>query len=156
MQTNDNEDVRKKAKGYALRLLKLRPRSTAELAAKMASKGYDAVLSVQVIDELTRLGLLDDEAFAKAWLQYRLNKPMGFRRIAQELAEKGISKDSVRGYWDEVKENYDELEVVRTLVKKRARLYNNIDPLKRKKRVMDYLARRGFQLDIIMKVIKEI
>ena len=156
MQTNDNEDVRKKAKGYALRLLKLRPRSTAELAAKMASKGYDAVLSVQVIDELTRLGLLDDEAFAKAWLQCRLNKPMGFRRIAQELAEKGISKDSVRGYWDEVKENYDELEVVRTLVKKRARLYNNIDPLKRKKRVMDYLARRGFQLDIIMKVIKEI
>ena len=75
---------------------------------------------------------------------------------SQELAEKGISKDSVRGYWDEVKENYDELEVVRTLVKKRARLYNNIDPLKRKKRVMDYLARRGFQLDIIMKVIKEI
>jgi regulatory protein len=154
--TQYNEDVRKKAKGYALRLFKLRPRSRAELCQKMAGKGYDEALIISVVDELASWGLIDDAAFAKAWLQYRLNKPMGFRRIAQELAEKGIPKDMVRSHWDEVKENYDELEVVRALAKKRARQYNNIDPLKRKKRVMDYLARRGFQLDVIMKAIKEI
>ena len=152
----EDTDVVKKAKGYALRLLKLRPRSSAELARKMADKGFDALLARQVIDDLTRLGFLDDEAFARAWLQYRLNKPMGFRRIAQELVEKGISKDAIRAHWDVVKESYDELEVVRMLAQKRARQYNNVDPLKRRKRVMDYLARRGFQLDIIMKVIRDI
>ncbi len=155
MAAGDTE-VLKKAKGYALRLLKLRPRSRSELARKMAGKGYGEDVVADVLDGLTALGFLDDAAFAKAWLQYRLNKPMGFRRIERELVEKGIPRDAIRGHWDEVKESYDELEVVRALAKKRTRQYNNIDPLKRRKRVMDYLARRGFQLDVIMKVIKEI
>lgn len=152
----EDTDVLKKAKGYALRLLKLRPRSRAELGRKMAGKGYERPAIDDVLDELTRLGFIDDAAFAKAWLQYRLNKPMGFRRVERELIDKGIPKDMIRGHWDEVKASYDELETVRTLARKRARQYNNVDPLKRKKRVMDYLARRGFQLDIIMKVIREI
>ena len=152
----EDTDVLKKAKGYALRLLKLRPRSRAELGRKMAGKGYERPAIDDVLDELTRLGFIDDAAFAKAWLQYRLNKPMGFRRVERELIDKGIPKDMIRGHWDDVKASYDELETVRTLARKRARQYNNVDPLKRKKRVMDYLARRGFQLDIIMKVIREI
>ena len=156
MQMNDNEEVLKKAKGYALRLLKLRPRSKGELESKMAGKGYAQAVIIDVLDALTQMGFIDDTAFAKAWLQYSLNRPMGFRRVERELIEKGIPKDVIRGHWDEVKEGYDELEVVRTLAKKRARQYNNVDPLKRKKRVMDYLSRRGFQLDVIMKVIKEI
>jgi regulatory protein len=145
----------KKAKGYALRLLKLRPRSTLELRQKLSTKGYEASAD-ELIEELTRLGFLDDKAFAKAWLQYRLNKPVGLRRVIRELADKGIPKELVQSHWADVKENYDELDVVRTLAQKRIRKYTNIDPLKRKKRVMDYLARRGFQLDIIMKVIKEL
>ena len=149
-------EVVKKAKGYALRLLKLRPRSTAELSRKMAGKGYDQAVTQDVVSTLVHMGLMDDAAFAKAWLQYRLSKPMGFRRVERELIEKGIPRDVIRIHWDEVRESYDELEVVRMLAKKRARQYNNIDPLKRKKRVMDYLARRGFQLDVIMKVIKDI
>jgi regulatory protein len=155
MLTEDAEVV-KKAKGYALRLLKLRPRSRGELSSKMSGKGYGQAIIIDVLDALTQMGFIDDAAFAKAWLQYRLNRPMGFRRVERELIEKGITKDVIRGHWAEVKANYDELEVVRALAKKRVRQYNNIDPLKRKKRVMDYLARRGFQLDVIMKVIKEI
>ena len=156
MLTDDNQDVLKKAKGYALRLFKLRPRSSLELSRKMADKGYDQAVIGIVVDELTRLGSLDDAAFAKAWLQYRLNKPMGFSRIERELLDKGIAKDEILAYWNELKENYDEFEVVRDLAAKRSRQYNNVDPLKRRKRVMDYLARRGFRLDIILKVIKYI
>ncbi len=156
MQMNDNEDVCKKAKGYALRLFKLRPRSRTELVDKMAAKGYDHALIMGIVDELAVIGLIDDDAFAKAWLQYRLNRPLGLRRITQELVEKGIPKDVIRSHWDAIRENYDELEVVRQLAIKRARQYNNLVPLKRKKRVMDYLIRRGFQLDVIMKVMKEI
>ena len=152
----EDTEVLKKAKGYALRLLKLRPRSMVELSRKMAGKGYDPAVIENVVDALTKMGLMDDAAFAKAWLQYRLNRPMGFRRVERELIEKGIPRDVIRGHWAEVKENYDELEVLRALAQKRARQYNNIDPLKRRKRVMDYLSRRGFQLDVIMKVIKEI
>lgn len=156
MQMNGNEEVLKKAKGYALRLLKLRPRSRAELVRKMEGKGYEQPLITRVVDELVSFGLIDDAAFAKAWLQYRLGRPMGFRRVERELLDKGIPKDVIRAHWADVRENYDELELVRGLAQKRARQYNNVEPLKRRKRVMDYLARRGFQLDVIMKVIKEI
>jgi regulatory protein len=152
----EDAEIAKKAKGYALRLLKLRPRSRGELWSKMAGKGYDQAVIIDVLEALTQMGFIDDAAFAKAWLQYRLNKPVGFRQVERELIDKGIPKDVIRGHWAEVKESYDELEVVRALAKKRTRQYNNIDPLKRKKRMMDYLARRGFQLDVIMKVIKEI
>ncbi|MFH0754966.1 MAG: regulatory protein RecX [Candidatus Omnitrophota bacterium] len=152
---SDQDIEHQKAKSYALRLLKLRPRSTLELRQKLSLKGYDA-LADDIVEELTRLKFLDDEAFAKAWLQYRLNKPMGYRRIAHELADKGIPKELVRSHWDIIKENYDELDVIRSLAQARCRKYINIDPLKQKKRVMDYLIRRGFQLDIIMKVIREL
>ncbi len=145
----------KKAKGYALRLLKLRPRSVLELRQKLNSKGYAAEADM-LIEDFLRLGFLDDEAFTKVWLQYRLNRPMGYRRVSRELADKGIPQDLVQSQWADIKESYDELDVVRSLAQKRIRKYTNIDPLKRKKRVMDYLARRGFQLDVIMKVIKEL
>ena len=152
----EDTEVLKKAKGYALRLLKLRPRSTAELSRKMAGKGYDPAVTQDVVRALVQTGLMDDAAFAKAWLQYRLSKPMGFRRVERELIEKGIPRDVIRGHWDEVKEGYDELEVVRTLAAKRARQYNNVDPLKRKKRVMDYLTRRGFSYTTLAPVVSEV
>ena len=151
-----DDETFKKAKGYALRLLKLRPRSRAELDRKMADKGYARPVIDDVLDGLTGLGFIDDAAFARAWLQYRLNRPVGFRRAERELIAKGIPPEMVRAHWDELKENYDELEVVRGLARKRARQYNNIDPLKRRRRLMDYLARRGFRMDIIMKVIRDI
>jgi regulatory protein len=144
----------KKAKSYALRLLKLRPRSAAEIRGKMADKGHAAAAIDATVEALTQAGLLDDAVFAKAWMRSRLNRPMGLRRVSRELMDKGISKDLVRAAWDELKEDYDELDVVCRLANKRAAKYNNIDPLKRKKRVMDYLARRGFQLDAIMKAIR--
>lgn len=148
-----NEAI-KKAKGYALRLFKLRPRAVAELRQKMTDKGHASDVISAVIEDFLALGVLDDAAFAKAWMRSRLNKPMGFRRIARELADKGIAKGLVQVAWAEIREDYDEFQVARTLAVKRAEKYTNIDPLKRKKRVMDYLARRGFQMDIIMKVIR--
>ena len=156
MGSVEDVDGLKKAKSYALRLLKLRPRSVAELRQKMTDKGHTAVVVDVVVDELTRAGFLDDAAFGRAWMRSRLNRPMGLRRVSRELMDKGVSKDLIRGAWDEVKADYDELEIVRQLAQKRAGKYNNIDPLKRKRRVMEYLARRGFQLDIIMKAIREL
>ncbi len=146
----------KKAKGYALRLLKFRPRSSDELRRKMLDKGFDSGVVAGIIQELIGTGLLDDAAFARAWLQYRLNKPMGLRRIALELADKGIPKELVESVCRQAMENVDEVEMVRRLAAKRARKYSDVDPLKRRKRLMDYLARRGFSMSAIMKVIRGI
>ena len=146
----------KKAKGYALRLLKFRPRASDELRRRMLDKGFEPGMVAGIIEDLTGAGFLDDAAFARAWVQYRLNKSMGFRRIAMELAEKGVSQDLVDAAFRQVMGHVDELEVVRRLAEKRAVKYHDIDPLKRRKRLMDYLVRRGFGMDAIMKVIRKI
>jgi regulatory protein len=154
MDTNSTDQY-SKAKGYALRLFKLRPRSTAELAEKMRGKGYPPDIIERVTSDMKAWGYLDDGAFTKAWLQGRL-KRYGFRRIARELADKGIPKDLVQSTWEELRTDVDEEAIVREIALRRVRVYKGLHPLKRKKRMMDYLARRGFSLGMIVKVVREL
>ncbi|MEI8011910.1 MAG: regulatory protein RecX [Candidatus Omnitrophota bacterium] len=142
----------KKAQGYALRLLKFRPRSTDEVRRKMLGKGYPALLIENVIAGLVRTGLLDDPAFTRAWLSCRLQRPMGLRRVTQELKDKGISAEIVQKEWDQLRTDYNEFEMVAAVVQKRIGRYSDLDPVKRNRRMTDYLLRRGFSADVIYKV----
>jgi len=151
----NTEELMKKAKGYALRLFKLRPRSEAELISKLRNKGYTAEISLKLTEELKALGYIDDVAFAKCWMQGRLKK-YGYSRVARELGEKGISKDTMAALWESFKPEYDEESLVRSLAQRRIRLGTVVDPLKRKKRIFDYLVRRGFSLASINKVIRDL
>jgi len=144
-----------KAKGYALRLFKLRPRSTQELIDKMRGKGYEAAVIEGVVNDLTAWGYIDDVAFAKAWLQGRL-KRYGLRRLAIELTQKGISKEIINRVWEVAREDHDEESLVRTIALRRWNVYKGLEPLKRKKRVFDYLTRRGFSSGVINKVIRDL
>ncbi len=146
-------DMLKKAKGYALRLFKLRPRSCVELAEKMRGKGYEDEVISRVRADFIAMGYLDDDAFAKAWMQSRLKK-YGLRRVMRELSDKGIAKDKIESLKEAGREEYDEAAVVRGIVERRLRIYNNIEPLKRKRRLMDYLLRRGFGLESVNKVLR--
>lgn len=152
-----DEDVFKKARGYALRLFKLRPRSTGELAQKLRLKAYDEEIVAKVVAQCDKGGLLDDRAFARAWLYSRLKK-YGFRRVSRELLQKGIPKDLIDTVWEEARDDYDEEALVREIALRRfaSREQKDVAPVKRKKRVMDYLARRGFNSGIINKVIRQL
>ena len=115
-----NQEVDTKALGYAHRLLKLRPRSKAELVKKMRSKAYPEDTVARVVDGLESSRHLDDEAFAKAWVQGRMKK-YGFRRIALELSDKGIPKELIQSTWGCLKNDVDEESVVRAIALKRVR-----------------------------------
>jgi regulatory protein len=148
-----------KAKGSALRLLKLRPRSTKELRDRLHRKEFPSDIIEKVIEEFAKSELLDDEAFAKAWVNWRLSgRPVGLRRIAQELKDKGIPRDTVDGLIAASREDYDEEAVVQNIAERRIRqrAQGSVPFLKRKKRVLDYLLRRGFSADVVSKVIRGI
>jgi len=149
------DDCYKKAKGYALRLFKLRPRSSVELTDKMRGKGYPPDIVERVFQDMKAWGYIDDEAFTRAWIQGRLKK-YGYRRIALELGDKGIPKDLIGSTWESLKDDWDEESVIREIAVRRARVCRDVEPMKRKKRVMDYLARRGFNLSLINKVVREL
>ena len=78
------------AKERALRLLGYRERSRAELVRKLCDSGYPEAIASQVAERFAEIELLDDERFAAVWVRTRNAAGFGARRIASELAEKGL------------------------------------------------------------------
>jgi len=146
----------KSVKAAAFRLLKIRPRSIAELKEKLGGKGFSLIEVEVVIHELIASGLLDDRAFTRSWINYRLARPFGFRRIIQELKTKGIAPEIIEQAVAEIKEGYSSEEVAVELAQRRWQRLPVIDSGKKKKRVMDFLLRRGFELDVVIKILKKL
>ncbi|MDE1920452.1 MAG: regulatory protein RecX [Candidatus Omnitrophica bacterium] len=144
------------AKTAALRFLKLRPRSVSELKEKLEDKGFAAAEIETAVHDLTASGLLNDRAFTKAFINYRLARPFGFRRIILELKEKGIDGEIIGQAITEARENCSPENIALDLARRRWQRMPDIDAQKKKKRVLDFLLRRGFEADIAMKVIGEL
>jgi regulatory protein len=145
-----------KAKTSAFRFLKIRQRSVLELSQKLAAKGYEKATVEATVAFLLDKKFLDDHAFAKAWVRYRQARPYGPQRIRLELRQKGINEEFIKESLQEAFGDYAEDDVVLDLARRRAARYQGIDPVKRRKRVFDFLARRGFGLDVINKAMKKI
>ena len=145
-----------RCRAAALRFLKIRPRSAFELKEKLSSKNFEAQDIDLTIKWLLNTKLIDDRSFTKSWIQYRLARPFGFRRIVLELKTKGIDPDIIEEEIQLAKSNSDEGQRALELAKRRWQNLGRIEPIKRKKRLLDFLSRRGFTPDIIFKVLKQL
>ena len=143
-----------KARQYAYRVLKIRPRSIFELREKLKSKGFGPEVIEATLTDLIQKKLLDDRAFTASWIQYRLARPFGFRRICLELRDKGIAEDLIAAGMDAAKKEFSEEQTVAELAHRRAGKLGALEPLKRKKRIFDYLIRRGFPVDVVIRAVK--
>jgi regulatory protein len=146
----------KTAKAEAFRFLKIRPRSIAELKEKLEGKGFSSTEIETTVLDLMASRLLDDRAFTKSWINYRLARPFGFRRIIQELNAKGIDQEIIEHAVAEFKGSYSQENVALELAQRRWQRLPAIDSEKKKKRVLDFLQRRGFDADVAMKVLKKL
>jgi regulatory protein len=144
----------------AMRFLETRSRSIAEVRRRLTGAGYRADLVDGAISRLAELGVLDDEAFARGWVESRDRaRPRGERALRDELRLKGIDRtvvDEVLGDRRELRANDDEdkdgspdrLAALR-LIERHGRTLNRIDdPRKRRERAYALLARNGFDPDI--------
>ena len=145
-----------KAKEYCFLLLKFRPRSTHELYSRLKKKEFSEAIIKEVIAFLREKKFIDDASFARQWVIWRLKKPYGFKKIAQELREKGIDKDIIESAVEEAKDNFCEEEIVLALAQKKLGQLRDVDKDKRKNRLYGYLLRRGFSPQTVIKVIKGI
>jgi regulatory protein len=133
-----------KAYGLALAYVVRRLRSRHELTDYFRRKGYDEALAAQILEKLERLGFVDDEKFAEAWVRNRrLLKSVSKRRLTQELRQKRIADDII----DEVlaEDETDEQAVLKELIARKRRQARYRDDQK----LMAYLARQGFSYDDI-------
>jgi len=146
-----------KAKDYANLLLKFRYRSVAELQDKLTEKGFPESTVFELIEEYKRKGLLDDIKFAKMWTQDRMNlKPKGRLLVKQELKQKGLSEEAIEEGINDAGLELQEYELARDLAKKRMQQLNGVPKLKLRKRLYDYIVRRGFEYEVAAKAVKEV
>jgi regulatory protein len=136
----------------ALRFLEARARSEAEVRRRLTSAGYRSDLVDGAVVRLAELGILDDEAFARAWVESRDRaRPRGERALRRELSLKGIDRyvqDEVLD--DRRDEDADvDLEAARRLLARNARSLDRVaDPRARRQRAYALLARNGFAPDV--------
>lgn len=137
-----------KAYGNALRYVVMRPRSEWELADYFRRKGIDEDAATQISVRLRGFGLLDDLAFARAWLaNRRLLKSTSKRRLRLELKQKRVADEII----DQVlaEDTTDERQTLRDLIAKKQARYPD------QQKLMQYLARQGFSFDDIKAAMAE-
>ncbi|MBF0531813.1 MAG: regulatory protein RecX [Candidatus Omnitrophica bacterium] len=144
------------AKQSVFRLLKFRPRSVGEIREKLAAKNFDASTIEQTVDYFKKQQLLDDRLFARGWAASRLKKPWGIARIRRELRDKGVDAESINAAFAAQFGEYDEAQTVLDLAKRRAEKYRDNDVLTAKRRLYDYLCRRGFSAAAVSKTLRTI
>jgi regulatory protein len=133
----------------AAKFLEVRPRSVAEVRRRLTSAGYRAELVEGAIARMGDLGVLDDEAFARAWVESRDRaRPRGERALRDELRLKGIDReiaDVVLRERQEAVEAGPDRPAAERLIAKHARTLDRIpDPRQRRQRAYALLARNGF------------
>lgn len=155
----ENVDFKKsiaEAKSVVFRCLKYRPRSVQEIQKKLRDKDFSAEIVQQTIEYFQKIGSLNDRLFAGGWVRSRLNKPLGSRRIRQELKLKGVADDLITRAFEIATPEYDEDAAIMALAKRRMRQYAHLEQRAAKRRLYGYLARRGFNAGAIVKVLKNI
>lgn len=145
----------------AARFLEARSRSVHEVRRRLTGAGYEPDLVEGAITRLTELGMLDDLAFARAWVESRDRaRPRGERAIREELRTKGLDRaivDEVLGDrrdaamlratdadLDATPVSADRSAAERLLARNARALDRVADPRQRRQRAYGLLARNGF------------
>ena len=152
-------EERTRAKEKALIFLNYRSRSVEELRHKLLEKGFSERTVQMVIDDFIRVGLLNDRQFALDFALSRMvQKPMGKRLLRQELLSKGIDEKIILNTIDESYGGRSEVDVARELIQKRMQKYrqDSENRLKVRKKLSDFLLRRGFGWDVIGEVMGDL
>jgi len=158
------EEGRFKVKAYMMRRLGQRDHARKELFNKAIKKDYPKEVINNVLDELQEKDYLNDTSFAEKFAvdKHHLNK-WGPTKIKAHLYKKGIPKSVAERSIASAFADVDFRETLLNLVLKRKRRFlREEDPYKRKKKVVDHLARKGYRqsdiydhLDELMKAIKQ-
>jgi regulatory protein len=138
----------------AVRYLGGRPHSVAEIARHLRSKRFDPVAIDAAIDKLRAQRYVDDEAFARYWVEQRERfKPRGDRALKSELLGKGVSRDVVDVVLGERAPDAD-VELAKRALSRPMTRWATLSPPERKRKIHTYLAARGFDYATIEEVTR--
>lgn len=148
----DQEQV---ARTILLDQLTRRARSRAELAEQLRRRNVPDELVDRLLDRFEDVGLVDDEAFARMWVEGRQrSRGLARRALAQELRRKGVADDTAREVLDEVDPGEEEA-TARQLVRRKLRSVRHVDDAKATRRLAGMLARKGYPAGLAFAVVRD-
>ena len=132
-----------------------RARTRRELADKLRSRNVPDEVATRLLDRFTEVGLIDDAAFARLWVESRQSsRGLAKRALADELRRKGVDAEIVREAVDEV-DPADEEAAARRLVRKKLPSLRKVDSTTATRRLVGMLARKGYSAGLAFAVVKD-
>lgn len=130
----------------------LRPRSYFEVFNWMKRKKVHESMNEKLIKRLEKLELLDDEKFAKWWIDQRLTfKNKSIRALKFELAKKGVGKNIIDSLINQT--DIDEVKLAQNLLEKKAYRWSRLEADERNRKMTEFLMRNGFSWEIIKEAL---
>ena len=143
------------AKNLCLRALTGAPKTRQQLADLLADRDVPDDAAEIVLDRLSEVGLIDDEAFAQAWVTSRqAGRGLARRALKAELRAKGVD-DDVAATAVEAVDDDDERETARRLVDRKLPGMRRLDRATATRRLMGMLARKGYSGGLAAGVVRE-
>ena len=149
------DDPAARARQICLRLLTLAPRTRAQLADALRRRGIPGHVADDVLGRFTDAGLIDDAAFARAWVESRhYGRGLAGRALAAELKQRGVDdeqiRDAVAGLGPDA-----EVATARQLVAERLAATRGLPAQSRVRRLAGMLAHKGYPPGLAFRVIRE-
>lgn len=130
----------------ALRSLEARSYARGDLARRLVRKGHPRTAVDAAMERAEALGLLDDAAFARTYVETRATRGRGPARLVRDLMVMGVERSLIDGaiaaHWPD---GLEEAEVPLALLTRRAAQLADLPPAVRRRRLLAYLARRGYR-----------
>jgi len=143
------------ARDICLRLLAVRPRTRAELATALRKRGVPDDAAAEVLDRYDEVGIIDDRAFARAWVTSRhYGRGLARKALAGELRRKGVDNDAVGDALAELSQD-TEAATARDLVERKLRTDRGGQPEALFRRLVGMLARKGYPPGVAIGAVKE-
>ena len=149
-------DPEARARQICLRLLTMAPRTRSQLADALRAKDIPDEAANEVLSRFEDVGLIDDAAFARAWVESRHHsRGLAGRALSAELKQRGVAPDEIRAAIDEQLSPESEAAAARRLIEAKLASTRGLTAEQRTRRLAGLLARRGYPAGVAFRVIRE-
>ena len=136
-------------------LISRRPWTRAEMAARLRRRGAPPATAADVVADLTARGHLDDDRFARQWVELRSARGYGPARLTAELRARGVAAALIQAALAAL-DRGDELERARAAARRRLPALRGAPGARAATRLRDHLLRRGFGAATAARVVREL
>jgi regulatory protein len=149
-------DPEARARQICLRLLTAAPRTRTQLAQALHRRGVPTEAAEAVLSRFADVGLIDDAAFARAWVESRhYSRGLSRRSLSAELRRQGVQTEEIREAVDTL-DPEQEVATARRLVEQKMAGTRGQPPEARARRAAGTLARKGYPPGLVFRLIKEV